>query len=126
MSDTLSIMLPHPPSALRPNGRVHWAAKARAVKDARTLAKMVTLSMVMRTVLFVPRSYALTWYYKGSAPDADNCLAACKAYLDGCCAAFKIDDRHLECTGIHRVHSKEYAGELELVFTGTGLPGQKD
>lgn len=118
-SPTLTVFLPHPPRELRPNGRVHWAAKARAVKNARMLARCVTLAQRSPSGLgFVPRRYTLVWFFKGIAPDADNCLASCKAYLDGCCDALGIDDRGLECAGITRVHSKLYAGNLRLSFGG--------
>lgn len=111
--------LPHPPRELRPNGRVHWAAKARAVRHARAAAMQMALARMLRLHLerFLPGSYTLHWYYKGIAPDADNCLASCKAYLDGCCDAFGVDDRQLECMGIHRVYSKEFAGYVSLVFS---------
>lgn len=116
---TLTVFLPHPPAALRPNGRVHWAAKACAVKNARMLARCVTLAQRSPSGLgFVPLSYTLVWFYKGSAPDADNCLAACKAYLDGCCDALGIDDRSLECSGITRVHDNRHAGSVVLTFLG--------
>jgi len=114
-------MLPHPPRELRPNGRVHWAAKARAVKSARACAKSMAFARMLRLGYgcFLPSRYQLVWYYKGLAPDADNCLASCKAYLDGCCDAFGVDDRSLECAGIHRVHSLEVGvgGHVDLVFS---------
>lgn len=120
MDRVLSVCLPHPVRELRPNGRAHWAAKARAVRAARTLARQMALAQVLRLrqERFLPRCYALVWYYKGIAPDADNCLACCKAYLDGCCDTFGADDRSLECAGIHRVHDKELAGYVRLVFQG--------
>ena len=46
----------------------------------------------------------MIWYFKGNKPDADNCLARCKAYLAGACKAMGIDDRPLDCAGIDRVH----------------------
>lgn len=111
--------LPHPPRELRPNGRVHWAAKARVVHHARTLARQMALARMLRLGLerFLPSSYSLIWYYKGIAPDADNCLASCKAYFDGCCDTFGVDDRNLECAGIHRVHDKDLSGYVCLVFS---------
>ena len=48
--------------------------------------------------------------------DADNCLARCKAYLDGACKALGIDDRTLDCAGIERIHDLGRAGQVEIVF----------
>ena len=47
---------------------------------------------------------------------ADNCLARCKAYLDGACKAMGIDDRTLDCAGIDRVHDLAKAGQVKIVF----------
>lgn len=63
-----------------------------------------------------PTHYRVIWYFKGPRPDADNCLACCKAYLDGACKALGIDDRTLDCAGIDRVHDLARAGQVEIVF----------
>lgn len=113
----LVVRLKHPHRALRPNGRAHWAVKARAVKAARMTAWcQVKNALAMGCDVGCPSRYELVWFYKGAVPDADNCLAACKAYLDGCCDALGVDDRVLECAGIVRVHDLERAGCIELYF----------
>lgn len=63
-----------------------------------------------------PTHYRVIWFFKGPKPDADNCLARCKAYLDGACKAMGIDDRTLDCAGIDRVHDLVHAGKVEIVF----------
>lgn len=63
-----------------------------------------------------PTHYRVVWFFKGPKPDADNCLARCKAYLDGACKAMGIDDRTLDCAGIDRVHDLDRAGQVEIVF----------
>ena len=63
-----------------------------------------------------PTHYRVVWFYKGNKPDADNCLARCKAYLDGACKAMGIDDRTLDCAGIDRIHDLGRAGQVEIVF----------
>lgn len=115
----LEICLPHPHRALRPNGgRAHWAVKARKTKEAKFKAWLLVHNAVWDAEAPVkPRFYTLTWYYKGMLPDADNCLASCKAYLDGAASAFGVDDRSWECAGIARVHNKKRAGELVFRFT---------
>ena len=67
-----------------------------------------------------PTHYRVAWFYKGPKPDADNCLARCKAYLDGACKAMGIDDRTLDCAGIDRVHDLDRAGQVEIVFERRG------
>ncbi len=114
----IMVRLPHPAKELRPNGRAHWAAKARAAKKARFVAKvMMNEALACHVEGPALRVYRVRWFYKGSVPDADNCLAACKAYLDGCCDALGVNDRELECHGIERVHDKALAGTVEIVFT---------
>lgn len=119
MSEHLTITLPHPAKALRPNGRAHWAAKAAAVKKERRLAMLETLGRMSErpawSMTHCPQAYTVRWYYwLGVAPDADNALASCKAYLDGCCDALQINDRLLLCRGIERV--KDRATRVEIVF----------
>lgn len=116
----MMLLLPHPPMVLRPNGRAHWATKARAVKKARQNAHLQVLGMLPRGERFTPRAYALEWFYRGACPDADNCLAACKAYLDGAADAFGVNDRTLECRGIMRVNDKRRAGQVCLRFFAGG------
>ncbi|MBR4310735.1 MAG: hypothetical protein IKT79_06880 [Akkermansia sp.] len=115
------ITLSHPVRALHPNGRAHWAVKYRAAKNARhTAAVFMRCAMHelgLKRGVWVPQRYRVEWCYKGSRPDADNVLASCKAYLDGCADALGIDDRQLECAGIERVHDKRLAGLVMLVFS---------
>lgn len=119
MNAYLTISLPHPPEQVRPNGRAHWAAKAAAVKRARRLAMLETLGRMSEHTAWClthkPTSYTVRWYYwHGVEPDADNALAACKAYLDGCCDALQINDRDLACCGIERV--KEKPARVNIIF----------
>ena len=126
MSRFLDITLPLPHRALRPNGRAHWAEKARKTKAAKSRARLMVLNALANAAEPLhPVRYAVTWFFKGAVPDADNCLASCKAYLDGAAAAFGVDDRVWECAGIHRVHDKARAGELVLRFFGENPTGKE-
>ena len=112
-----------PPVVLRPNGRGHWAARARAVKRVREEARLVVLAVLRKdAVRFVPRRYDVTWcYWAGAGPDLDNVLASCKALLDGCADAFGVNDRELELGMVVRVKVKRsdaLAGYVELKFYG--------
>lgn len=122
--NSLTITLPHTPRELSPNAKapltqrgaqVAGYKKTAAKRRARTMAWAATLE-ALGGCKTTPTHYRVTWYYKGNKPDADNCLARCKAYLDGACKAMGIDDRTLDCAGIDRVHDLARAGQVEIVF----------
>lgn len=126
--NSLTITLPHTPRELSPNAKapltqrgaiVAGYKKTAAKRRARTMAGAVTLE-ALNGRRMQPTHYRVIWFYKGSKPDADNCLARCKAYLDGACKAMGIDDRTLDCAGIDRVHDLDRAGQVEIVFERRG------
>ena len=126
--NSLTITLPHTPRELSPNAKapltqrgaiVAGYKKTAAKRRARTMAGAVTLKALQARKV-TPTHYRVIWYYKGNKPDADNCLARCKAYLDGACKAMGIDDRTLDCAGIVRVHDLDRAGQVEIVFERRG------
>lgn len=116
----LTITLLKPNKALHPNARATWRAKMQPCKKARTYARLVTQSVLQSKGLsadeFRPIGYALTWFYKGVKPDADNCLAACKAYLDGVADALGINDKDLDVFGIYREHNITCSNCIILTF----------
>ena len=121
-----SVDLPRPPEAVRANARVHWARRAEAVRSARALAHLRVLNElgvrrgeVVRNGLY---GYRVVWYYKGVRPDVDNCLSACKAYLDGCADAVGANDRDWALLGVDVVHDKARAGRVRLEFYGLCKP----
>jgi len=86
------IDLPWPAKALHPNARPHWAKKASSVKAARSAARemakplgKIDAEAVKVTCIFSPPPAKRN-------RDADNLLAACKAYFDGIADAIGIDD----------------------------------
>ena len=93
---------------------MHIGAKKRARKLAAVAAAAVCCPEGWR-----PLEYVLVWYYYGQKSDADNCLSSCKAYLDGCAAAWGCNDRDWECAGVRRVRDKELCGCVELRFRDT-------
>lgn len=120
---TVTVTLPHPAKELHPNARPHFMARARAKKAARQEAYFAALSALRdalkpvydgEPISFAPVRYILRWCYWGHMPDEDNCLAACKAYLDGCADAFEVNDKTLSCTGIDRIHEKNK--RIDLIF----------
>lgn len=86
------IELPFPNKALWPNGRAHWAVKARETKKHRAWAYSATLAAKVEK----PTgriNIALTVYPKTAhAIDADNAVSSCKAYFDGIAQALGVDD----------------------------------
>jgi crossover junction endodeoxyribonuclease RusA len=89
------IILDYPHKALWPNGRSHWAEKARQFKSAKLAAAWATRAANIRLgdspiplhIEVRPKRY-------GPAPDRDNAISAAKAYIDGIASALAIDDRH--------------------------------
>lgn len=85
----ITIVLPLPPRTLSPNGRSHWATKARAVKKYRGDAKVAALAAMneagMRCAPMWERATAAITFYKRTAhqSDLDNLIASLKAGLDG-------------------------------------------
>ena len=93
----LRLLFEQPPLEVGPNGRLHWAKKARVVKGLRERANLVTLAVVHAYPEFegfCPSVYDIEWYYTyGAAPDADGVIGRCKALLDGIADALKVNDR---------------------------------
>ncbi len=92
---TASVTLPWPHKSLWPNGRAHWASKARETakhKDWAWKAGMAaklpcgSSERIPILMIFHPKP-------KGPAPDQDGCISSCKAYLDGIAKAMGVDDR---------------------------------
>lgn len=85
----LTIVLPWASSYLWPNKhtRSHMA-KAAQVKQARWDAWFAAVDALNQANWQTPQKARLTIIVKtnrpGPLPDPDNCLAACKAYIDGC------------------------------------------
>lgn len=126
----LSVTLRVPGRVLSPNSRSHWSAKQRVVREARGRARLLMLkskrdaeAMCLLPEGWRPERYDVTWFFwGGTGPDADNALASCKAYLDGCCDALGVNDRVLDCAGIHRVKDREQDGTVLIRFYGTKVP----
>lgn len=86
MIDSLTIEMPLPPPSLRPNGRAHWAAKGRCVREARGMTKIRCLAALAGQD--APRWADAVVDTEARFPtarhwDPDNILAALKAHRDG-------------------------------------------
>lgn len=85
----LTITVPIPPVELSPNGRSHWATKARKVKVARKQGEHAAMFALDELKARPPKWAVATItpmvYIKDrrSRWDRDNIIGACKAYCDG-------------------------------------------
>lgn len=105
------IVLPFPHKSLWPNGRAHWATKAREVKKHRQWAN-IAMRAASLCIADSPIPVRIVCHPKrtGPAPDRDNIIAAAKAYLDGIADYLCIDDRHFAAPTV------EIAGERSGQF----------
>jgi crossover junction endodeoxyribonuclease RusA len=94
----LSVTLPWPSKDLSPNARLHWARKAKAVKQARAGAHFLILEArgharrigeaAKLSMTFCPPDKRRR--------DRDNLIASMKAATDGIADALRIDDSKFE------------------------------
>ena len=90
------IDLPFPHKLLWPNGRTRQSAwKRKEQAKAKDWAFLAAKAATRPDSLSAPIPVALTVCAKptGKNPDADNCVAAAKYYLDGIALALGIDDK---------------------------------
>lgn len=86
MKTSLTLQLPVPVKELSPNARIHWSAKARAVKAARVAARIEAVRVLngIRAPRWPRAGYCATLFHlTARTPDPDNFNASLKAYLDG-------------------------------------------
>jgi crossover junction endodeoxyribonuclease RusA len=84
--------LPWPAKALHPNQRPHWSKKAAATKAARFAARETakTIGRIDAEAIRVTCVFSPPMIKRNR--DADNLIAACKAYFDGIADAIGMDD----------------------------------
>lgn len=121
---TVIIALPIPERTLHPNARVHWARKARAVRQARYVAGWYARDTM--TGKRMPRwdqaHIEVTPYYRDKRRrDADGLLASLKSSIDGIVdSGILADDGRLTYT-LHPAqvdkHQPRVVLEIEEVTT---------
>ncbi len=117
----LTLDIAHPPQACSPNGsHGSWMKSRNARTKVRTAARLIGKQAMGLYKLdsYSPASYRITWFYKGTPPDADNIVARCKSILDGYCDAFGVNDRQLTIAGVERVHAlhRPECGTVRIAF----------
>lgn len=91
------IELPFPPSKLSPNGRHHWATRARAFKTYKTQCH--ALLSQHRDELRGRSAFVLNFLPPDRhRRDLDNMLAASKAAIDALALVTGIDDSQFQLT----------------------------
>lgn len=87
------VTLPWPSSALSPNARGHWAAKARHAKLARQDAWVLAMKAGLRGVGWSSARVAIEFCPPDRRKrDLDNMLASLKPSLDGIVDLIGVDD----------------------------------
>lgn len=83
----LKVILDLPPVELSPNKRVHWAKKAKKIKEYRQHAMEMAMASAFDTDMkepFVTPVVQISYFNaRNVKPDADNILAAMKSAFDG-------------------------------------------
>ena len=130
---SLTIIIPHPPLALRPNGRAHRCAVAKAKKKARHNAMILALAELGSAP--PPRwkraSLHVCYIYGGRdaagkltrQPDADNIIGSLKATIDGARdAGVLFDDKGLDAPTLELVRDPSARPEVRLTFAPEPKP----
>lgn len=88
-----TIAFPWPPKCLSPNGRAHWAVKAKAAAQVRRDASILCQSMGARALGWDRMHVAYEFRPATRRTfDTDNALSRCKALGDGIADATGVDD----------------------------------
>ena len=115
----LIVWLPEPDRALSPNARVFWARRHRAASAASMVACVLMRGALRRWRAVGVRmsGYRIVLYPRSARRrDVDNCVASCKAYLDGCARALCQDDCEWRLFGACVRRSERRRGVVAIVF----------
>jgi crossover junction endodeoxyribonuclease RusA len=112
---TVEISFPWPPKELSPNGRGHWAKKAKDVRAYKTtcIALCHVANLHLKKHDLASNGLAIRVTYEFYPPskrkyDKDNCIAQIKTLQDAIEAVIGIDDNHFVTTHILRPY--DHAG----------------
>lgn len=102
--------LPFPHKALWPNGRAHWAIKARETKKHRHWARLAALEARNSLITgdgLIPVHIICYPKRTGPAPDKDNISAAAKSMIDGIADALGVNDRNFAAPTVEIAEERE-------------------
>lgn len=113
------IELPWPSPALNPNGRAHWAAKAKEAKLAKATAFYAAKSICPSKLNW--SGVRIFWEFHpktANMPDGDNLVASCKNFQDGIALAIGIDDSKFKTD--YRISSPIKGGLVRVTISKIG------
>lgn len=93
----LKIVLPWPDMILNPNQHVHWSKKHKAQQTAREAGFYIAKEAGVE--LDPEKRYDVQLVFcppDKRSRDLDNLTSACKHFLDGICAALRINDKMIK------------------------------
>ena len=107
------VLVPHPSVNLSPNGRPHWAAKAKEADEVkrRTYAYLERMDYPEGAD---PRNYKVLWMYKGVEPDDDNIICRVKYVRDAIAEYYGINDRTMRVACVETVNMMRLAEDNTL------------
>lgn len=98
-TERVELELPWPPRELHPNARMHWAAKARITKKARTTAAWIAKSAGAGNLCVERLNVSIQFMAPDKRRrDTDGMISSVKAYLDGIADATGVDDSNFNLT----------------------------
>lgn len=125
----ITITLPLPSRHLSPNGRYHWAVKARAAQEARRYAAWQAHPGCIRV-----QGYPFRWesarievrpyYGDRRRHDSDNLLASLKPSIDGLVDAGMLADDNCVTYTLHPAAVDRERPRVEITITGE--PARRD
>lgn len=117
----MKITLPFPPAILNPNKRVHWAARAKAVKAYRHACWALTKQQgTLSGPMHPPISLQITFHPPDNRRrDKSNVEAAFKAGQDGIADAIGVDDFYFKSQSY--MGDKVKGGATVVVITPAGV-----
>lgn len=113
----MRVTLPWPDRRLSPNARLHWRAKAKLVKSARSAAFFLAKAAGAAPAPAGPVPLAITFYAPDKRRrDMDNAIAAMKPQLDGLADALRVDDNRFRLS--FAWGEPEAPGRVEITIGG--------
>lgn len=106
-----------PDRSLHPNGRPHFMAKARAVRNARNEACGAARAAKVKRSEKAHIHFTFHPNLKGPMPDDDGCTASVKAHIDGISDALGMNDLHI--TKSYHVSPERRKGGAVVVNVST-------
>ena len=122
MTTEYLIRLPWPGSNLSSNSRIHWAVKAKAIKDYREQAMFASIESGLRNA---NHTHAILDFFffppDKRRRDAQNMPAMMKSAIDGIADAMGCDDHNFVCRFQGRFEEPVKGGSVLIKLN----PGKK-